>query len=81
MSMHCWSCAAVIARVEAAVRAAARRFVDRLALAAGYLDAFQALDPDATALMPLITRTTERADVALSTWRQWQREHLPKASA
>ena len=55
--------------------------VDRLALAAGYLDAFQSLDPDGAALMPLITRTTERADLALATWRQWQKEHPPKASA
>lgn len=54
---------------------------DRLAIAAGYLEAFAALGPDATALQPLVTRTTELAELALSTWRAWQKEHLPKARA
>lgn len=55
--------------------------VDRLAVAAGLLDAFTALEVDATSMLPLIARTTERAEIALSTWSQWQKEHPPKASA
>ncbi|MBA3457860.1 MAG: hypothetical protein H0T42_32555 [Deltaproteobacteria bacterium] len=68
--------------VELAIAAfAPGDLVDRLALAAGYLDAFATLDPEAPALLPVINRTMERADIALSTWRQWQKEHLPRAQA
>jgi len=72
----------VTTALELAIAAfAPSELVDRLALAAGYLDAFQALDSEATALQPLITRTTERADLALSIWRQWEKDHPPRASA
>ena len=55
--------------------------VDRLAVAAGLLDAITDMALDETATVPLVTRTVERAGHALAAWHQWRDDHPPKATA
>ncbi len=55
--------------------------VDRLAIAAGLLEAILDMALDESATLPLVTRTTERASQALDAWRRWQDDHPPKAIA
>ena len=65
----------------AIVALAPTELVDRLALSAGYLEAFTALAIDDTSALPLIGRITERANQTLGEWRHWQKDHPPKATA
>jgi len=55
--------------------------IDRLAVVAGLLDAFNALALSDPTTVPLIGTTTQRAKLALDAWHRWQREHPPKATA
>jgi hypothetical protein len=55
--------------------------VDRLATAAGLLDAITDMALDEVVTIPLVVRTTERANQALTTWRKWREDHPPKATA
>ena len=55
--------------------------VDRLAIGAGLLDAITDMALDETATIPLVTRTVERANEALSAWHRWRDDHPPKATA
>ncbi len=54
--------------------------VDRLATAAGLLDAITDMALE-DASVPLVTRTVERANQALAAWYQWRTDHPPKATA
>jgi hypothetical protein len=54
--------------------------VDRLAIAAGLLDAITDMTLDDSSV-PLVTRTVERANQALAAWSQWRTDHPPKATA
>ncbi len=53
--------------------------VDRLAVAAGLLDAITDMALNEAATLPLVTRTVERANKALAAWHQWRDDHPPKA--
>lgn len=55
--------------------------VDRLALAAGLLDALGDLPGDAAPARALAPKTTERARRALVDWQKWEQHNLKKASA
>lgn len=55
--------------------------VDRLAIAAGLLDAITDMALDEAATLPLVTRTVERANEALAAWQRWRADHPPKATA
>jgi hypothetical protein len=55
--------------------------VDRLAIAAGLLDAITDMALDEAATIPLVTRTVERANEALAAWQRWRADHPPKATA
>jgi len=58
--------------------AAPESLIDRLAVAAGLMEAFT--DLGLTEPTPLITRTVERATEALAAWRSWHHDR-PPASA
>lgn len=49
--------------------------VDRLATAAGLLDAITDMALDEVASIPLVTRTVERANLALVAWHRWRADH------
>jgi hypothetical protein len=55
--------------------------VDRLAAAAGFLDAITQFPLDSAPALALVPRTIERAKQALADWQEWQQKHPPKASA
>jgi hypothetical protein len=55
--------------------------VDRLAIAAGLLEAITDMALDEAVTIPLVARTTERASQALVAWRRWHSDHPPKAIA
>ncbi|HEY4180343.1 MAG TPA: hypothetical protein VGM90_26050 [Kofleriaceae bacterium] len=55
--------------------------VDRLAIAAGLLEAITDMALEDATTMPLVTRTVERANQALSEWHRWRDDHPPKATA
>ena len=55
--------------------------VDRLAIAAGLLDAITDMALDWAVPNPLVSGTVERANQALAAWHQWRDDHPPKATA
>lgn len=55
--------------------------VDRLAIGAGLLDAITDMAVDESVTVPLVTRTVERATLALAAWHRWREDHPPKATA
>jgi hypothetical protein len=55
--------------------------IDRLAIAAGLLDAITDMALDQAATLPLVASTVERAHQAVAAWQQWRNDHLPKATA
>lgn len=55
--------------------------VDRLALAAGLLDALDELPLDSPAVAALVPGVGSRARAALTDWSRWQEDHLRKISA
>ena len=68
--------------LELAIAALApSELIDRLALAAGLLDAIAEFAVDAAPTLPLIPKTIERARRSLDDWRAWGAKHLPKATA
>jgi len=68
--------------LELAIAASAPSdLVDRLALAAGLLDALAEFAIDAAPRLPLIPKTIERARKSLDDWRAWREKHLPKGVA
>jgi hypothetical protein len=62
----------------AIVAQAPSEVVDRLAAAAGLLEALVELPADSPPVLGAIPRVTTRARDALDDWRQWQREYLEK---
>jgi hypothetical protein len=62
----------------AIVSGAPSELVDRLALAAGLLNALDDLASDGPPLVALTATTLERAQIALAAWRTWQRGLLPR---
>jgi hypothetical protein len=68
--------------LELAIAALApSELIDRLAMAAGLLDAIAEFAMDAAPTLPLIPKTIERARKSLDDWRVWGEKHLPKATA
>ena len=65
----------------ALVAVAPSDLIDRLAVAAGLLDAITEMALDAPAAIPLVATTVERANRALAAWCKWQLEHPPNANA
>jgi hypothetical protein len=63
----------------AVVAPAPSDLVDRLAAAAGLLEAIAELPADSPAVAALIPELVERARAALATWRSWQADHEVKA--
>ncbi len=61
----------------AIVALAPRDLVERLAAAAGLLEAIAELPLDAPPVAALAQSAIERAGGALDDWRRWQREHTP----
>ncbi len=55
--------------------------VDRLALAAGLLDAIAELPLDSPAVAALVPGVGTRARAALKDWSRWQDDHLRRISA
>jgi hypothetical protein len=45
------------------------------------LDAITDMALDEAATVPLVTRTVERANQALTAWYRWRDDHPPKATA
>ena len=61
----------------AIVALAPRDLVERLAAAAGLLEAIAELPLDAAPVGAVAQWAIERAKGALDGWRRWQREHTP----
>lgn len=61
----------------AIVALAPKDVVERLAPAAGLLEALAELPLDAAPVAALAAPAIERAREALDAWRRWQREHTP----
>jgi hypothetical protein len=55
--------------------------VDRLALAAGLLEAISELPTDAAPVVALVPRTVGRAREALKEWQHWLDKHPPRGRA
>lgn len=60
----------------AVVAMAPSDLVDRLATAAGLLEALVELPTDSAPVLAVVPRVTTRARRALEEWRQWHHEHL-----
>jgi hypothetical protein len=68
--------------VELAIVALApAELVDRLAVAAGLLDAVCELPVDSPPVAALVPKLLSRGRSALDEWTQWESEHLGKAPA
>ena len=55
--------------------------IDRLAIAAGLLEAITDMALDTGERTPLVTQTVERATHAIADWYRWRDSHPPKATA
>ncbi len=55
--------------------------LDRLAVAAGLLEAVSELPVDAAPLVALVPRTIQRARAALREWHEWYERHAPEGAA
>jgi len=65
----------------AVVAMAPAEMVDRLAAAAGLLEAIVELPPDSPPVLALVPRLVKRARAALDEWQRWHEAHLGKAKA
>ena len=65
----------------AVVALAPSDLVDRLAAAAGLLEAISELPPNSAPLIALIPDVARRAHRVLEDWNVWQAEHLAKLKA
>jgi len=55
--------------------------IERLAAAAGLLEALVELPPRSPPVLALVPKLTERAKAALADWQSWQSERLTKGKA
>lgn len=62
----------------AVVAMAPSDLVDRLATAAGLLEALVELPTNSAPVVAIVPRVTTRARSALDDWQKWHREHLEK---
>ena len=62
----------------AVVAMAPSDLVDRLAAAAGLLEALVELPTDSQPVVAIVPRVTTRARSALEDWQKWHHEHLEK---
>jgi hypothetical protein len=62
----------------AVVAMAPSDLVDRLATAAGLLEALVELPTNSAPVVAIVPRVTTRARSALEDWQKWHREHLEK---
>lgn len=62
----------------AVVALAPSELVDRLAAAAGLLEALVELPTDSAPVVALVPRVQSRAKIALDDWYKWQKEALEK---
>ena len=62
----------------AVVAMAPSELVDRLATAAGLLEALVELPTDSAPVMAIVPGVSTRARSALDDWQKWQQEHLEK---
>ena len=62
----------------AVVALAPPELVDRLAAAAGLLEALVELPTDSVPVVSLVPRVVTRTRNALDEWQKWRREHLDK---
>ncbi len=62
----------------AVVAMAPTELVDRLAAAAGLLEAVVELPTDSAPVMAIVPRVAIRARTALDDWQKWHQEHLEK---
>jgi len=65
----------------AVVALAPSDLMDRLAAAAGLLEALVQLPPDSPPVLALVPRLATRARSALEDWQQWQSDHLSTAKS
>jgi hypothetical protein len=62
----------------AVVAMAPSELVDRLAAAAGLLEALVELPADSAPVIALVPKLVERTRGALEDWEKWRRDHLEK---
>jgi len=68
--------------LELAVAAMApSEILDRLAAAAGLLEAIGEFPPDSPPVLALLPQLVKRSRVALENWQQWHEVHLAKLKA
>ncbi|HVP62954.1 MAG TPA: hypothetical protein VMT11_20530 [Myxococcaceae bacterium] len=68
--------------LELAVAAMApSEIMDRLAAAAGLLEAIGEFPPNSPAVLALLHQVVNRSRVALEEWQRWQEVHLAKVKA
>jgi hypothetical protein len=65
----------------ALVALAPNELIDRLALAAGLLEAVGGFPRDSAPALTMLPKVTARARSALDEWHRWEKEHMPKGSA
>jgi len=65
----------------AVVAMAPSDIVDRLAAAAGLLEAIVELPADSPPVLTLVPRLVKRSRAALDEWQRWEEVHLAKAKA
>jgi hypothetical protein len=65
----------------AIVALAPSELIDRLACAAGLLEAVSELPIDSPPALALVPRVVEEAARSLQDWQHWEKKHEPKASA
>lgn len=65
----------------AVVALAPEAVVDRLAAAAGVLEAVAELPTEAAPLVALVPRTIQRARAALQEWHEWHDRRAPEGTA
>ena len=65
----------------AVVALAPSDLLDRLAGAAGLLEALVELPPNSAPVIALVPTVSKRAHSALEDWNEWQAEHLAKVKA
>jgi hypothetical protein len=65
----------------AVVALAPSDLIERLASAAGLLEAITELPPKSAPVLTLAPRLSERARSVLEDWKAWEVEHLSKAKA
>jgi hypothetical protein len=58
------------------VTLAPNELVDRLAAAAGLLEALSELPTDSAPVIALVPNIVDRTEKALSDWQRWRQEHL-----